>query len=464
MTAGGGLFRCLFLLFVLVPVLADAGLEPCRIEVVEKESGWPVPLVELETTHGVRLVTDNAGVAAFDLPECMGRETWLSLRGNGYGVKADGFGYEGIRFTPEPGKTTRIEVERRIIAKRLGRLTGAGLFAEAQKCGDAVEFPESGIMGSDSVQNAVHQGRMFWAWGDTIMPGYPLGIFDMTGAVTAVRPLTSFEPPLRLEFDYFRDGKGKPRGIAKMPGDGPTWVSAVAVVPDKSGKERLTASFIKVRNYLEAYRSGLCVWNEESSRFELLKELWTKSEEAPRQPAMPDGHPVKWKDEGGKEWMLYGNPLPALRCPADFESWQDPSKWEVLTPQADVPAAGGGEPVRPHTGSIAWNEFRGRWVTVFMQAKGKPSDFGELWYAEAAAPTGPWGPAVKVLSHSNYTFYNPRLHPEFTAGDSPVLLFEGTYTAEFANRPVPVSRWNYNQVLYRLDLDDPALAGARLPE
>ena len=46
--------------------------EPCRIEVVEKGSGWPVPLVELRTTHQVRFVTDNAGVIAFDLPELMG--------------------------------------------------------------------------------------------------------------------------------------------------------------------------------------------------------------------------------------------------------------------------------------------------------------------------------------------------------------------------------------------------------
>jgi hypothetical protein len=114
-----------------------------------------------------------------------------------------------------------------------------------------------------------------------------------------------------------------------------------------------------------------------------------------------------------------------------------------------------------HSGSIAWNSFRQRWVTVFMQAGGKPSAFGELWYAEAGSPTGPWGNAVKILSHENYTFYNPRLHPELTPDDSPVLLFEGTYTQQFANRPVPTPRYDYNQILYRLDLDDPALKPAQ---
>ena len=81
-----------------------------------------------------------------------------------------------------------------------------------------------------------------------------------------------------------------------------------------------------------------------------------------------------------------------------------------------------------------------------MQYFGKPSVFGELWYAEADAPTGPWGPAVKVLSHDNYTFYNPRLHPEFTPADSPILIFEGTYTVQFADRPAPTPRYDYNQI------------------
>ena len=96
-----------------------------------------------------------------------------------------------------------------------------------------------------------------------------------------------------------------------------------------------------------------------------------------------------------------------------------------------------------------------------MESFGKPSSFGELWYAEAENPLGPWGPAIKILSHENYTFYNPRIHPEFTEPDSPVLLFEGTYTMQFANKPAITPRYDYNQILYRLDLDDPALIKAQ---
>jgi hypothetical protein len=438
-----------------------APLPPCAIEVVEQGTGWPVPLVELRTTHNVRFVTDNAGRIAFDLPELMGRETWFYVFGQGYEMPKDGFGYRGVRLTPEPGMTLRVTVQRTIVARRLGRLTGGGLFAESQKLGQELAWPESGVLGCDSVQNAVHNGKLFWLWGDTTLAKYPLGIFHMTGATTGLQPLNSFEPPLRLRVQYFRDEAGAPRAMAKMPGDGPTWLSGFNSLPDHTGAERLVACYIKVKPPLEAYQCGLCVWNEKSEIFEPFRVIWTKSADTPKQPRAPEGHPVLWRDPQGKQWVLFGNPLPNLRCPATFEAWSDPATWETLQPQASLDAGSGNGTVRPHSGSIAWNEFRRRWVTVFMQALGKPSVFGELWYAEAKAPTGPWGKAVKVLSHDNYTFYNPRLHPEFTAPDSPILIFEGTYTEQFANHPPPTPRYDYSQILYRLDLDDPALEPAR---
>ena len=45
--------------------------EPCCIKIIDESNGWPVPLVELRTTHQMRFVSDNAGVIAFDLPELM---------------------------------------------------------------------------------------------------------------------------------------------------------------------------------------------------------------------------------------------------------------------------------------------------------------------------------------------------------------------------------------------------------
>jgi hypothetical protein len=429
------------LLFLLAS--AASGLEPCAIEVVEKGSRWPVPLVELRTIHGVRFVTDNAGRIAFDLPELMGRETWLEVIGHGYGVPADGFGFRGVRLLPEPGKKLTVEVERTIVARRIGRITGAGLVAESRKLGLCPDAREAGVLGCDSVQNAVFKGRLFWMWGDTALPRYPLGIFHATGATSAVDALEAPEPPLRLSLEWFADKSGAPCAIAPLPGEGASWLSGLVSLKDRTGAERLVASYAKVRPGFDVQERGLAVWNEERQEFERLKALWAKGTGEP--PPMPEGHAVVFEGRA-----LFGNPLPALRCAATFEAWQDPAAWEVLKPQEKL-----GE-VAPHSGSIAWSAYRKRWVTVFVQAWGKPSAFGEVWYAEADAPLGPWGKPVKVLSHEDYTFYNPRIHPEFSKGAA--LFFEGTYSKEFSGNRQPTPRYDYNQVLYRLDLDDPQIS------
>ena len=434
-------------------------LTPCRIEIVEAGSGWPVPLVELRTTHQMQFFSDNAGIIAFDAPELMGREVWFDVIGNGYEVPKDGFGYRGVRLKPEPGKTLRVEVKRNIIAKRIGRITGAGLFAESQKLGSELDWPESGVLGSDSVQNTIYRGKMFWLWGDTTLAHYPLGIFDCSSATSAIQPLEKFEPPLKLKLDYFTDDKGIPRGVGKMPGSGPTWLTAYVTLPDQNGTPHFVATYSKITPPLEAYEFGLCEWNDARARFVQERVLWEKKKKAKR-PPLPEGQPAFWRDDKGREWVMFGDPFPKIRFPATYEAWLDSKTWEVLKPQAKL-VSPDGKTVKPHSGHIAWNSCRQRWVTVFMEKFGKPSAFGELWYAEAPAPTGPWGKAVKILSHENYTFYNPRLHPGFTPTNSPVLLFEGTYTQTFANRPHPTPRYEYNQILYRLDLDDVMLKPAQ---
>jgi hypothetical protein len=445
----------------LSPAVASERPAACCITVVEKGTGWPVPMVELTTVHNVVFVADNAGRIAFDLPELMGQETWFAVESDGYEVPADKYGRRGVRLTPAPGKTLTVEVSRTSIAKRLGRITGAGLFGESQKLGLETDWKESGILGCDSVLNAVHDGRMFWAWGDTNVAGYPLGIFDTTSAMTPIQPLASFEPPLRLKLDYFTDEAGRPRGVAKMPGDGPTWLSGYVGLPDENGTQRLVAVYMKIRPPMEGYECGLCVWNDMTSKFEHLRTVWKKSKERPKHPPMPQGHPVVIDGDDRKKIVLFGNPFPYMRCDATFKAWQDPAKWEKITPQDSVPSANDGKPIKPSTGSIAWNGYRKRWVTVFVQSFGTPSWLGEVWYAEADSPYGPWRSAVKILSHKNYAFYNPKLHPEFLPAKSPILLFEGTHSKAFANNPVPTPRYNYNQIMYRIDLDDPALAQAQ---
>lgn len=445
-----------FILLLVSLTTAAGAAGPCRVEVVETGTGWPVPLVELRTIHHERFVSDNAGLIALDLPELMGRQTWFFVIGQGYEVPADGFGFRGVRLTPEPGRTLRVEVRRTIIARRMGRLTGAGLFAESQKLGLASPVEESGVLGCDTVQNAVYGGKLHWLWGDTNVPGYPLGIFDSTGAASKLNPLEALVPPVRLRLDYFTDDRGRPRGIAKMPGEGPTWVTGMTTLPDARGVEHMVAAYMKVRKPMSAWQWGLAQWNAATSSFAPLRVVWTEGKDAAKAPPMPEGHAVLWSDAAGQRWVSFGDPFPALRCRATFEAWQDAKNWEVLQRPEQLRSPEG-EIVKPHRGAIAWSPYRRRWVTIFEQHGGRTSLLGEIWYAEADGPLGPWGPAVKVLSHDDYTFYNPQIHAECTPGGAPLLFFEGTYCTTFSGNKQPTPRYDYNQVLYRLDLDDAAL-------
>ncbi|MFM7205570.1 MAG: hypothetical protein ACKO4T_02715 [Planctomycetaceae bacterium] len=440
----------------------------CAVRVLDEDSGWPVPLVELRTTHRLRFVSDNAGVAAIDAPEVLGRETWFDVIGHGYEVAADGFGFRGVRLTPVAGEELAIRVRRRLPAKRLGRLTGGGLFAESVQAGltspQGDADADGGVFGCDSVQVASHDGRLVWAWGDTTVPRYPLGVFDMSGATTRLRPLPSCAPPIRLPFDRFSDEAGRPRGICPMPGKGPTWMSGMTTLPADGGGERLVGSYVKIESELTAYEAGLCAWDDGRKRFDRVRVVWTRSPVEPRPPRLPEGHATAWTDDSGVRWVLFGNPLPTLRCRATFAAWADPAAWEVLEPQHSLPGADGTQVV-PHSGAIAWNRHRGRWITVFVQAHGAPAPLGEVWYAEAPSPLGPWGTAVRVATHDRASFYNPFVHTALAADDDGgrILLFEGTYSSLFADRPDPTPRWDCNQVLWRLDLDDPGLDAARVP-
>lgn len=441
--------------------LALAQVKPCKVTVIDAENGWPVPLVELRTTGNVTFWTDNAGVVAFDLPEHMGVATWLEVFSHGYEAPADGFGNRGVRVTPEPGGNVTIRVERKQIAKRLGRLTGAGLFAEAQKCGEFGEWQESGITGSDTVRVAPYEKGLFWLWGDTNLPSYPLGIFETSGAMSGVGGLISMEPPTAIRYDYFRNKEGTPRAISPVPGKGPTWLSALVALPDRNGREHLVATYAKIPEMLAPGEMGLMEWNTSKKEFETVLKFWERSEDQKSPPKpYPDGHAILAKGPDGKDW-LYMNGPPDFKCPPTFEAWKDRSTWQEVSQPASFETVGGGEPLTVASASIAWSEYRKRWIMIVQQKFGKPSVFGEVWYLEGESPEGPWGPAVKVATHENYTFYNVMIDWPLYDSAEPVLLFEGTYTHTFTDNPEKTPRYEYNQVLYRLDLDDPALRGAQ---
>jgi hypothetical protein len=428
--------------------------EPCSIEILDDENGWPVPLVELRTINNQRFISDNAGVIVIDAPDLLGVKTWFHLRGHGYSVAKDGFGYEGIRMTLQPGKRFTIKVKRKLPAKRLGRITGAGLFAESHKLGQMTDWKDQPVFGCDSVQNAIHENQLFWCWGDTLLSTYPLGRFHTIAATSSVQPLRTFKPPIQLRYNYFLDSNSLPRNVAQMPGEGPTWLDGLVSLKDKDGHEHLVASYSKIKKPMTVYETGLCVWNTEKESFEHYRTIWNETDSSTKHsPDRPFGHACFWVDRQRQHWVLFGDPFPHIRCKATFEAWSNPEHWETLSGTVTIHAANNGKKIIPHRGAVSWNPYRNRWVTIFTQQGGESSLIGELWYAEAESPLGPWENAVHVVTHDHYSFYNPQIHSSFIDEKSPFLLFEATYTRAFSKSHESTPRYDYNQILYRLDFD-----------
>jgi hypothetical protein len=103
---------------------------------------------------------------------------------------------------------------------------------------------------------------------------------------------------------------------------------------------------------------------------------------------------------------------------------------------------------------VQWNAYRKRWIMIAIEHawdKNSPSFLGEVFYSEAESAQGPYRKAVKVATHPKQSFYNPCHHVFFDQNEGRTIYFEGTYCNTFTTSPA-TPRYNYNQLMYRLDL------------
>ena len=492
---------------LLAPTLIHAS-EPFKIQIIDDVSGRGVPLVELSTVNNTRYISDSAGLIAFDDISLLGQHVFFYVTSHGYEFPADAFDYRGRSLQTTPGGQATIELKRINLAERLYRVTGGGIYRDSVMLDEAVPIRQpllnSGVLGSDSVVNAVFNGRLYWFWGDTNFPKYPLGIFDVPGATSALPVNGGLDPNLGIDLEYFVDAEGFAKKTCVMPGKGPTWIDGLTVLNDDAGQQRLFAHYAKVTQAMETHTRGICEFDPTSESFKQVKVLDLKG-------LHPAGHPLRVTDNG-TDYIYFAQPFPYTRVPATIDAFLDPAQYEVYTclktddasqsprvlrtddgrlefawrrsgeplslaltkeliEQGKMTAEESpcllrdrdtGQAIQAHSGSVAWNPYRQRWVMIVLELWGT-SLLGEIWYAEAETPIGPWSDAVKILTHDNYSFYNPKQHPYFDQDGGRFIYFEGTYTHTFTNNPDQTPRYDYNQIMYRLDLADERL-GLKPPE
>jgi hypothetical protein len=474
-----------------------------QISVVDEQTGRGVPLVELRTVNELRFWTDSNGVVAFHEPGLMDQAVFFHVKSHGYEYPRDGFGYRGTALKIVPGGRATLRLKRLNIAERLYRVTGGGIYADSVLLGLPVSLRRpvlnGQVFGSDSVVNAVYRGKVFWFWGDTNRPSYPLGNFHVPGATSLLPAHGGLDPASGVDLEYFLDERGFARPTAPLPGRGPTWISGLVVLDEGKKKERLFTSYAKIRPPMETYERGLAEFDDTAKVFRKVVSFDLAC------PLYPKGHPFH-HTVNGVDYIYYAHPFPLTRVRANAEQLQRPSSYEGFTCLVEgsrledgrIDREGGraryawkrntppvgpqeqmkliqrgkirsdevllslcdvetGRPVIAHGGSVYWNEWRRRWVLVTVEVGGT-SFLGEVWYAEADTPLGPWTYARKVATHDRYSFYNPKQHPFFDREGGRVIFFEGTYTHTFSGNSDPTPRYDYNQVMYRLDLADPRLA------
>lgn len=478
---------------------APPSAAPFGVEVVDDQTGRGVPLVELRTVHGERYYTDSAGRAAITSPELVGEKTYFYVASHGYEYPQDGFGFRGAALDVRPGETAVLKIRRVNLAERLYRTTGAGIYADTVTLGRkpplARPLLNARVFGSDSVVSAVYRGRIHWFWGDTNRPAYPLGNYHVPGATSRLPGDGGLAPDQGIDFEYFTGANGFAAETAHMEGEGPTWIGGLTVLREAGGRERLVASYVKVRKQLETYRRGLVEFDDERRAFRHVADLPLDA------PLLPDGHPCEHVEQA-ERYLYFPRPYPWTRVAADWDSYRNLDVYEGFTclkagdrqgngpverdPQGgvvwgwkrgaapldealqkrlvangqlkpseawlDLRDRDSKQPVVVHGGSIAWNEHRQCWTMVFVQ-HGGASLLGEVWYSEARRPEGPWRWARKIATHQKYSYYNPKHHPFFDEEGGRRIYFEGTYTNTFSGNPDQTPRYDYNQVMYRLDVD-----------
>ena len=472
-----------------------------EIQVVDQATGRGVPLVELKTVHNVRYYTDSAGRIAFLEPGLMDQSVYFHVRSHGYEIGKDGFGYRGVRLQIQPGGKATVRVERKNLAERLYRITGAGIYRDTVLLGlpTPTNRPvlNGEVLGSDSVVNTRYRDQIYWFWGDTNRPSYPLGNFHVPGAVSELPEKGGLDPAEGVDLTYFTNDSGFARPMAKLPGPGPTWINGLVVLKGEDDRERMFSTYVKIKPPLTVYERGLAEFNDQTLQFEKVVEFDLDA------PLLPGGHPFVHVHEG-TDYLHFGNPFPLVRVRAEPASLRDLGQYEAYTclkagsrsDDYDVELREGqpvfgwkrdtipytpklqdellkekliqpdqalfqlydddGKLITIHRGSVVWNEFRKSYVMIAGQSFGS-SLLGEIWFAESDSVTGPWRNAHKILTHDKYSFYNPKQHPLLVKSDSRYLYFEGTYTTLFSGNTDPTPRYDYNQIMYRLDLADPRL-------
>jgi hypothetical protein len=440
-----------------------------KIQILDDQTNRGVPLVELTTTADVTYITDSNGLIALHDPALINQKVFFHIKSHGYEYPKDGFGFRGARLDITEGGSATLKIKRTNIAERLYRITGEGIYRDSILLGEKVPIKQpllnAQVTGQDSVMAIPYRNKIYWFYGDTNRPSYPLGQFATSGATSELPTNGGLDPSLGIDLTYFTDNpgeKGFSRPMIAIDAPGVKWLTGIMTVPDETGRPRLVARYDHRKGLAERIEHGLLLYNDEKEIFE--KALAFKADA----PLFPDAIPFRVKIQNNTYYYFPGPyTLPLARVKATLKTVLDPDAYEGFADGSWKPATNPtpintfidfetgkrfeGGPFSAVLGSVQWNPYRNRCIMIAQKG------MDQTYYFEADTPIGPWVYGRRIVKYDHYTMYNVALHPFFNQENGRLIYFEGTYTKEFSDAPIATPRYNYNQLMYRLDLSDPRL-------
>src|ERR1044071_8794412 len=101
------------------------------VRVTDEATGRGVPLIELKLPNEVKYWTDSAGIAALHESAFEKLPVFVAVAGHGYEFPQETALGRGVNLTLQPGGFAKIQVRRTMIAERLYRLTGEGIYRDS---------------------------------------------------------------------------------------------------------------------------------------------------------------------------------------------------------------------------------------------------------------------------------------------------------------------------------------------
>jgi hypothetical protein len=490
---------------VLTIAAIRIGATPFWVRIVDDETGRGVPLVELRALNAVAFWTDSNGIAAIDDPAFEGRSVAFFVHSDGYEFQGKLLDDTGKILNVRAGSHVQLQMRRVNIAERLYRITGADIYRDNVLAGirPPIEYPllNGGVTGQDTNIAAEYRGKIFWCWGDTFGTA---SLNFAASCATSEPPGGGLDPSIGVNLNYFVDSHGFSREMLPLERPGPpelVWIEGLFTVRDDRGAERLIAVYTRQPGLAPPSEWGVAAFDDALKQFHVLAQM----------PRLRGGHvasqnQVRVVVHGKAYWYL----SPHLRVPDEWRAITDPKSYESYTclepgtrfdaknprlergpsgelvwgwkpdsdpidasEERDLIARGSmkaadaffplldadsGIATGASPSSIAWNAYRKKWIMLGEKT-------GAVYYSESDDPVGPWRRAKKIVNHKAYNFYNVVLHPLFDQQGGQIVYFEGTYTSSFSDAKQDTPRYNYNQIMYRLRLDDPRLrtVGSLIP-